>query len=119
MDPWRLAAARSVRHQLVLRWGEHHPLPHRPIRAPHGRHAPAPSGTPWHDSGPADQPFDFGGVMRRLIADIVARSSEFARVEPASVLIGVSPTDSSSGSGTASPTRCSATSTALASSSTL
>jgi hypothetical protein len=81
---------RPARHALVLRWSEtDHPLPRRAIRAPHGRHAPATPGMPWHETGPAGQPFDFCAAMRRLIADIVIRCGEFERVETSKVLLGV------------------------------
>jgi hypothetical protein len=84
------------RHPLLLRWAEpHHPLPRRRVRAPRGRHTPTAPDAPWHDSGPADQPFDFCVAIRRLIADVVQRTPEFARVAPGEVLIGVTQARSS------------------------
>jgi predicted metallopeptidase len=73
-------------HELVLRWQA---LPQRAIHGARGRGAPATLGAPWHDTGPAGQPFDFGAAMRALIGDVVVRCPEFARIQTSKVLLGV------------------------------
>jgi predicted metallopeptidase len=73
-----------------LHWHQaHQPLPLRSIRSPgpppalaKGMEAP-----PWHTTGPANRPFHFCGAVRRLCADIVARTPELAHVDVARLLI--------------------------------
>jgi hypothetical protein len=72
-------------------WKAPEHLPQRPIRTParsngrfHSLEAP-----PWLTSGPADQPFDFCGQVRRLCADIVGRCAELAHVDVNRLLFAV------------------------------
>ena len=69
---------------LLLSWNAStNPLPIRLVRPP-GRVRPAfPQfdPPPWLPTGPFEQPFDFGGHMRRLCADIALRCEELRHVE--------------------------------------
>ncbi len=77
---------------LVFRWQEpHRPLPVRAVRTPTsdlanpvGLEAP-----PWLATGPADRPFDFCHHVRRLCADIVARSPEFSHIDVSRLLFAI------------------------------
>lgn len=77
---------------LVYRWQQpDRPLPIRAVRPPAdsvmrkvGLEAP-----PWLLSGPADQPFDFCGHVRRLCADVCAKSEELSHVDPSRLLFAV------------------------------
>jgi len=81
--------AGGARYPFVRRWqSKGNPLPVRAIQAPREKRiAPAGSGPPWHETGPAGQPFDFSAQMRRLLGDIVARTPEFARIDMPRILI--------------------------------
>jgi hypothetical protein len=76
----------------VRSWSEpHHPLPVRAIRAvglarAHPLTAPGPA---WVPSGLAGQPFHFCGHVRRLCADIVARTQPLHHVDVSRLLFGV------------------------------
>lgn len=76
---------------LLLSWNAStNPLPIRLVRPP-GRVRPAfPQfdPPPWLATGPCDQPFDFGGHVRRLCADIAARCEELRHVDVNRLLIG-------------------------------
>ena len=77
---------------LLFHWGgTHDPLPVQAMRGV-GRSAHLPFGTeapPWVDSGPAGEPFDFCGHVRRLCADIAARCEELRHVRADRVLFAV------------------------------
>lgn len=78
-----------MRHPLVLRWDPtERPLPLRAVQ-PLPAHSRLSLGTgqPWHDTGPAGEPFDFSWHMRRLLQDVVSRTAEFSRIEVESILI--------------------------------
>src|SRR2546422_6085735 len=64
------------------------PLPIRSIRQVRPR-SPLADAPPWHLTGPADQPFDFCGHLRRLLEDIVARCPALQHVDVTRVLLGV------------------------------
>src|SRR4029077_16360549 len=51
--------------------------------------SPLEKGPPWLGTGPADRPFDFCVHMRRLTADIVARSETLAHIHVPRVLLGM------------------------------
>ncbi len=74
-------------HPLVLHW----PVPpERRIRAKGGAVlGPMQAPPPWFDSGPVEQPFDFCGQVRRVLADIVSRCPELGHVDVARVLLAV------------------------------
>jgi hypothetical protein len=78
---------------LVLRWqAPGWPLPHREVRMPaRARRARAVGleAPPWHDSGPAGRPFDFGDRVRRLCADIVRHSAELRHIDVGRLLFGM------------------------------
>jgi hypothetical protein len=77
---------------VVLSWGSpDNPLPVRPVRpTQRGRgHVPGAEAPPWLGTGPEDRPFDFGAAVRRLCADIVARSEELSHVDVAQLLFAV------------------------------
>jgi hypothetical protein len=86
----RLKAAISAPLPLILQWhAPDRPLPVRAVRhparvRPHTSEAP-----PWHDSGPADAPFDFCGRMRRLCADLVARCEPLRHIDLSRILFTV------------------------------
>jgi hypothetical protein len=77
---------------LVLSWArDHNPLPVRPVRQPgrpRGR-APGAAAPPWHQTGPADRPFDFCGHVRRLCEDVARRCPELAHIDAARLLIAM------------------------------
>jgi Putative phage metallopeptidase len=72
---------------LVLHWPQ---PPVRRIRClkPH-RVGPLELAPPWLPTGPADQPFDFSGHLRRLLQDIVQRTPELRHIRVPEILIGV------------------------------
>ncbi|MCI0685166.1 MAG: hypothetical protein L0Y71_23965 [Gemmataceae bacterium] len=75
-------------HQLVLRWRSgRRPLPVRVIETARAGAASWATGQPWHDTGPANQPFDFCRHMRELLEDIVARTPEFKGLDVARILV--------------------------------
>jgi len=77
---------------LVLSWQQQDkPLPVRPVRAPGRSRARAigQEAPPWHDSGPAGEPFDFCGHVRRLCQDIVRLCPELAHIDVARLLFGM------------------------------
>ena len=77
---------------LALRWqAPDDPLPVRPVRVPPqarprkaGLEAP-----PWFATGPAGRPFDFGGHVRRLCADVARRTPELRHVDVSRILFGM------------------------------
>lgn len=73
---------------LVLSWQE---PPVRVIRptGPLRTCGPDLDPPPWLATGPAGQPFDFAGHMRRLVADIARRSPPLAHVNVEQLLFGV------------------------------
>ena len=77
---------------LVLSWArERNPLPVRAVRLP-GRARPRAVGQeapPWHETGPADRPFDFCGHVRRLCEDIACRCPELAHIDVGRLLFGM------------------------------
>jgi predicted metallopeptidase len=84
--------APPAQRALVLSWHEPgNPLPVRPIRAPsrerhHGPVQDPPASLP---SGPLDRPFDFCGHVRRLCADLAARSEALWHVDVSRLLFAV------------------------------
>jgi predicted metallopeptidase len=81
-----------AQRSLVLCWHEpDNPLPVRPIRAPSRPrlHAPFQDPPPSLPSGPRDQPFDFCGHVRRLCADLAARSAALAHIDVSRLLFAV------------------------------
>jgi hypothetical protein len=76
----------------VFRWHQpDRPLPLRAVQRPNGSVArklglEAP---PWLETGPAHEPFDFCGHVRRLCAGIVACCPELRHVDAARLLFGV------------------------------
>ncbi len=76
-------------YPLRLQWRtQENPLPARAIRCPRARAGALPAtGQPWHDTGPATEPFDFSRHMTRLLADVVARTPEFTGIDPARILV--------------------------------
>ena len=83
------SSARPWRPRLVLRWDStRQTLPVRVIQPVAARSGPVLGlGQPWHDTGPLGQPFDFTVHARRLLADVVARTPEFARIDVSRILI--------------------------------
>jgi predicted metallopeptidase len=79
----------GIRYPLILRWSAlAEPLPVREVHIARARCATLPaSGQPWHETGPAHEPLDFSGHMSKLLADIVARTPEFARIDARRVLV--------------------------------
>jgi hypothetical protein len=77
---------------LVLSWDRQaHPLPLRTVRVP-GRarpRAPGLGAPPWHDTGPADRPFDFCGRVRLLCADVARRCPELAHIDVGRLLFAM------------------------------
>ena len=77
---------------LELRWGGvAAPLPLRAVRLPPRAH-PRTVGLeapPYHDTGPAGQPFDFSGHVRRLCADIVAHCPELRHIDVSRLLFAM------------------------------
>lgn len=77
---------------LTLRW--HHPeepLPLRVVRLP-PRSKPRKIGLempPWLDTGCVEQPFDFCSHVRRLCADVAAKSDELRHVDVTKILFGI------------------------------
>jgi len=75
-------------YELVLRWRTGRaPLPVRAIAPPRTATTSWSTGQPWHDTGPADEPFDFSLNMRRLLADIAARTPEFKHLKVSQILV--------------------------------
>jgi hypothetical protein len=76
----------------ILRWHEPaNPLPLRAVRLPRrvkprtlGLEAP-----PWLSTGPADQPFDFCGHVRRLCEDVVRHCDELRHIDVSRLLFAV------------------------------
>jgi predicted metallopeptidase len=67
-------------------------MPHRVIRCLGRHHATAHNGTqapPWLPTGPAEQPFDFCGHVRRLCGDLVRRSPELEHIATDRLLFGI------------------------------
>src|SRR5262245_13137866 len=81
-------AARPARPPLRVCW--HHarrPLPVRAVRAPAlPALAAAMAAPPWHDPGPAGEPFDFCAAVRHLCADVAARVPELAHIDTSRIL---------------------------------
>ena len=75
------------RYPLFFRWDATSPLPTR-LMISSRRDSPATSPY-WLTSGNVDSPFDFCGSIRRLLADICARSETFQHIQPAKILIAV------------------------------
>jgi hypothetical protein len=77
---------------LVLSWRRgDNPLPVRPVRVP-GRSRPRGAGLeapPWHASGPAGEPFDFCGHVRRLCEDVARRCPELSHIDVGRLLFGM------------------------------
>lgn len=75
---------------LILRWDAANPLPVRAVQtASPRRSSPGVEAPPWLLSGPPDEPFDFCGHMRRLCAEVVARSPTFAHLKLDNLLFGM------------------------------
>jgi hypothetical protein len=76
----------------ILRWGgAENPLPVRAVRAPYksrlrnvGLEAP-----PWLATGPAGEPFDFCGHVRRLCADLATRCEDLRHIDVGRLLFAV------------------------------
>lgn len=83
---------------LILEWqSAESPLPQRPIRL-RGRGAALPFGLaapPYLATGPADQPFDFCGHVRRLSESIVSRIDDLHHIDVSRVLFSVTQSRSS------------------------
>jgi hypothetical protein len=73
---------------LVLCWKELGELPRRVMHGL-GRSRVGLEAPPWHSSGPADQPFDFCGHVRRLCTDITRRCAELHHVDVGRVMFAV------------------------------
>ncbi len=91
MEIFALTAQRynrgPARHGLVMQWPQ---LPIRRIRAfANPALGPLEAAPPWLDSGPAGQPFDFGGRVRRLLDDVVCRCPELAHIQVPRILFTV------------------------------
>src|SRR5262249_5802124 len=85
---------RPVRRTLpaVYRWRHpDQPLPLRAVRRPidRGGRKVGLEAPPWLTTGPADQPFDFCGHVRRLCADVVAKCEELRHVDVSRLLFAV------------------------------
>jgi len=76
---------------LILRWQEpHDPLPLRTIRATRSNRWAWFASRSSMDSGqPADQAFDFGANIQRLVLDIAARCPDFQHLQPPRILVTV------------------------------
>lgn len=76
---------------LIFRWDEGQPLPRKLVRPsrPLSKLSPVLAAPDWVRTGPRDQPFDFCGHLRALIADVVRRCPELAHIQPERLLIGV------------------------------
>jgi hypothetical protein len=84
----------SIRRQapFILSWGEFaNPLPMRSVQCTGSMppRLPQLDPPPWLTTGPIDQPFDFGGHVRQLCADIVDRCVSLRHVDVARLLIGI------------------------------
>lgn len=88
-DSLTFPGAVGARYPLVRRWrAVGHPLPVRAVETTReGQAQRGAPGQPWHDTGPAGQPFDFTGRLRLVLADIVARTPEFARIDMPRILV--------------------------------
>jgi hypothetical protein len=64
------------------------PLPVRFIHAKR-RIGPLQEAPPWHVTGAKQEPFDFGGHIRRLVQNVVARCQSLAHIDPDRILVGV------------------------------
>jgi hypothetical protein len=84
-----LAAHRTAHPPLRLLWQPpHRPLPLRAVR-PHGKLPALAKGMeapPWHQTGPAGQPFHFCDAVRRLCTEVVARTPELAHIDVSRIL---------------------------------
>jgi hypothetical protein len=75
---------------LVLSWTtKHRPLPLRSVRAPGRARSAGLEAPPWYPSGPAGQPFDFCGHVRRLCEDITYRCPELGHIDAGRLLFGM------------------------------
>lgn len=82
------APARLGNHDLALRWQTGRaPLPVRVIAPVRTAVTSWGMGQPWHDTGPANQPFDFSRHMRCVLEDVVARTPEFKRMKASQILV--------------------------------
>jgi hypothetical protein len=81
---------------LVLCWGEPNPpLRVRAVRCPGPVRTRGVEAPPWLRTGPAGQPFDFCGHVRRLCADITQRCESLWHVDVARLLFAVNQARSS------------------------
>jgi hypothetical protein len=75
---------------LVLRWdAPEAPLPLREVRTPRqarGDRAVGLEAPRWHETGSARQPFDFGGHVRRLCADVVRHCADLRHIDVSRLL---------------------------------
>lgn len=78
---------------LVLRWqAPGAPLPVREVRLPRRAGRTRPAGLvapPWHNTGPAGQPFDFSHHVRRLCADVIHHCPELRHIDVSRLLFGM------------------------------
>jgi predicted metallopeptidase len=81
--PWRDAPYK-------LSWNTVADLPHREVEpmGPNHSWAAGLATPPWVDSGPSDEPFDFGRAVATLLADICRHVPEFSGFDPRRILIG-------------------------------
>jgi predicted metallopeptidase len=81
-------------HALVMRWRGHAPV--RRLRAlSAAKLAAIQEPNPAYASGPADQPFDFCGHIRRLLEDLVRRCPTVAHVQVPKIMLAVTQARSS------------------------
>ncbi|MBM4068115.1 MAG: hypothetical protein FJ271_04125 [Planctomycetes bacterium] len=81
---------RGGRPPIALHWQEgNNPLPVRLLRAPRAPLSRFEQPHPWLATGPAAEPFDFCGHVRRLLVDIVARCAALAHVDVSRLLLGM------------------------------
>ncbi len=83
---------RTLALPLTMRWSAAtNPLPLRAVQLPR-RTRPRSIGLevpPWLHTGPTDQPFDFGGHIRRLCADISRHCSDLRHIDASRILFGM------------------------------
>ena len=86
----RADEAPKSRPPLLRSWEEpHRPLPVRAIRAPRRPRAPPPDPSPGYANGTPLPPFDFCDHIRKLCADIAARSPALGHVDVGRMLFAV------------------------------
>jgi hypothetical protein len=88
--PSQIVRAPELTLPLVLSWDRRaNPLPVRAVRVPGRARAVGLEAPPWHDTGPADQPFDFCGRVGLLCEDIVRRCPELLHIDVSRLLFAM------------------------------